>query len=125
MIRFSSPQTRITALYTVAFGIVLVLVAASMQWAIARSADDKVLHELDSSSHVIDRIWDLREDQMQAAARPLALDFGFREAVASDDEETVRSALANIAARIDLPNAFVVTYDGRVIGRNPEDDHAY
>jgi diguanylate cyclase (GGDEF)-like protein len=125
MIRFNSLQTRITALYTAAFGVVLILVAASMQWAIARSAEEKVRSELDSSSHVIERIWELRAEEMAAAARPLALDFGFREAVASDDEETVRSALANIASRIDLPNAFVVNYEGRVIGRNPEDDRSY
>src|SRR6478672_9384473 len=125
MIRFASLQTRITALYTVAFGLVLMLVAASMQWAIVRSAQDKVLGELDSSAHVIDRIWELRQDEMSAAARPLALDFGFRGAVATNDEETVRSALANVAARIALPHAFVVTYDGRVIGRNPQDDRAY
>ena len=125
MIRFASLQTRITALYTVAFGLVLILVAASMQWAIARSAEDKVLRELDSSAHVIDRIWELRQDEMSAAARPLALDFGFRGAVATNDEETVRSALANVAARISLPHAFVVTYDGRVIGRLPQDDRAY
>ena len=125
MIRFTSLQTRITALYTAAFGVVLILVAASMQWAIARSAEDKVLRELDSSAHVIDRIWELRQDQMTAAARPLALDFGFREAVATNDEETVRSALANIASRIAVPHAFVVTYDGRVVGRGPQDDRAY
>jgi diguanylate cyclase (GGDEF)-like protein len=122
---FVSLQSRITALYTAAFGIVLVLVAGSMNWAIARSAEDKVLQELDSSAHVIDRIWEMRDEQMRAAARPLALDFGFREAVATNDEETLRSALANIASRISLPNVFVVTYDGRVIGRNPDQDRAY
>jgi hypothetical protein len=122
---FGSLQARITALYTAAFGAVLVLVALSMNWAIAQSAEDKVLSELDSSSHVIDRIWELREQQMSAAARPLALDFGFREAVASNDEETLRSALANIGSRISLPSVFVVTYDGRIIARNPENDRAY
>jgi diguanylate cyclase (GGDEF)-like protein len=122
---FGSLQARITALYTAAFGAVLILVALSMNWAIARSAEDKVLSELDSSSHVIDRIWELREQQMSAAARPLALDFGFREAVSSNDEETLRSALANIGSRISVPSVFVVTYDGRVIARNPENDRAY
>ncbi|MBO9578887.1 MAG: urease subunit alpha, partial [Microbacteriaceae bacterium] len=32
------------------------------------------------------------------------------------DDATIRSALANIANRIDLPNAFVVKYDGRIVG---------
>jgi hypothetical protein len=123
--RIDSLQSRITALYTAAFGIVLMLIAASMQWAIADSAEEKVLSELASSSQVIDRIWDLREEEMRAAARPLALDFGFRGAVATNDVETLRSALANIASRIDLPNAFVVTYEGSVIGRNADDDRAY
>jgi hypothetical protein len=123
--RFRSLQSRITALYSATFGLVMLLVAITMQWAIADSAEDKVSSELVSSAAVIDRIWTMRSSELESVARPLALDFGFREAVATDDDETIRSALANIASRIDLPNAFVVKYDGRVVAMQPGQDRAY
>jgi diguanylate cyclase (GGDEF)-like protein len=125
MIRFRSLQLRITALYSATFGLVMLLVAVSLQWAIASSADHKVRSELASSSKVIDRIWSMRTQELESVARPLALDFGFREAVATDDDATIRSALINIAARIDLPNAFIVKYDGRVVGMTPDQDSPY
>jgi diguanylate cyclase (GGDEF)-like protein len=123
--RFRSLQSRITALYSATFGLVMILVAIAMQWAITDSAEQKVRSELVSSAAVIDRIWAMRSNELESVARPLALDFGFREAVATDDDETIRSALANIASRIDLPNAFVVRYDGRVVGMRSREDSAY
>jgi len=125
MIRFRSLQTRITALYSATFGLVMLLVAVSLQWAIASSAEQQVRQQLASSSKVIDRIWSMRTRELESVAGPLALDFGFREAVATDDDATIRSALANIAARIDLPNAFIVKYDGRVVGLTPDQDSPY
>lgn len=122
MMRFRSLQTRITALYSAAFGLAMVLVALAMQWAIASNAERKVRSELNSSAAVIDRIWSMQRQELESVARPVALDFGFREAVASDDDATIRTALANVASRIDVPRAFVVKYDGRVIGMTPERD---
>ncbi len=122
MIRFHSLQSRITALYLAAFGLAMVLVAVGMQVAIARSADDKVRSELNSSARVINRIWSMRGQELESVAHPLALDFGFREAVATDDDATIRSALHNITTRIDVSDAFVVKYDGRIVGMRPEED---
>jgi nitrogen fixation/metabolism regulation signal transduction histidine kinase len=121
MIRFHSLQSRITALYLAAFGLAMILVAVGMQVAISRSAEEKVRTELASSARVINRIWSMRGQELESVARPLALDFGFREAVATDDDATIRSALYNITTRIDVSNAFVVKYDGRIVGMSPEE----
>ena len=125
MIRFKSLQSRITALYLAAFGLAMILVAVGMQVAISRSAEEKVRSELSSSARVINRIWSMHDQELESVARPLALDFGFREAVATDDDETIRSALYNITTRIDVSNAFVVKYDGRIVGMSPEEDSDY
>ena len=125
MIRFKSLQSRITALYSAAFGLAMILVAVGMQTAISRSAEEKVRSELDSSARVINQIWSMHDQELESVASPLALDFGFREAVATDDDETIRSALYNITTRIDVSNAFVVKYDGRIVGMSPEEDSAY
>ena len=125
MIRFKSLQSRITALYSAAFGLAMILVAVGMQVAISRSAEEKVRSELNSSAQVINRIWSMHDQELEGVARPLALDFGFREAVATNDDATIRSALYNIASRIDVSNAFVVRYDGRIVGMSPVEDADY
>jgi diguanylate cyclase (GGDEF)-like protein len=125
VIHFRSLQSRITALYLAAFGLAMVLVAVGMQVAISRAAEDKVRSELASSARVIDRIWSMQGKELESVARPLALDFGFRGAVATDDDATIRSALYNITTRIDVSNAFVVKYDGRIVGMSPEEDSGY
>ena len=60
MIRFRSLQSRVTALYSATFGVVMLLVAVAMQGAISNSADDKVRSELAASAEVIDTIWSMR-----------------------------------------------------------------
>jgi len=69
LVRFRSLQSRITALYSATFGLVMILVAVVMQWAIADSAEDKVRSELVSSAAVIDRIWAMRGTEMESVAR--------------------------------------------------------
>jgi hypothetical protein len=54
----------------------------------------------------------LRSQQMQEGAALLSRDFGFREAVASKDAATIRSALANLAGRLGADRAFIVGLDG-------------
>ena len=83
MFRFRSLQSRMTTLYTATFGIVMLLVALSMQWVVEQQAEQKVRSELSASASTIDRIWSLQQRELESVAEPLAHDFGFREAVAS------------------------------------------
>ena len=124
MIRFTSLRARISVLYSATIGAALLFIALAMQLAISRNAEQQVRAELAASSTVIDNVWTMRLDQLRNAANPLAQDFGFREAVASQDEATMRSALQNVAARLHASHAFIVRYDGRVIGLTPDQDTA-
>jgi diguanylate cyclase (GGDEF)-like protein len=124
MFKFSSLRTRMTALYSVTFGVALLFISVGIYWAISTNAESNVRAELASSSKVIDRVWSMRTQQLRDAAAPLAQDFGFRGAVASDDDETMRSALQNMASRLNSPNAFIVKYDGRVVGLDQAQDAA-
>jgi len=49
------------------------------------------------------------------AAQAVAADYGFREAVAAHDTETLRSALENSGARIGAALVVLTSLDGRVI----------
>ena len=60
------------------------------------------------------------QQELQGAAQLLARDFGFRAAVATNDNATMQSALDNVAARLRVKNAFIVSLDGSLHGiRDP------
>lgn len=56
-----------------------------------------------------------RAMQLASSVEILVADFGFREAVATGDEDTIRSALANHSGRVKADLARLITRDGKVI----------
>lgn len=123
MIRFNRLQTRLTVLYMGLFGIALIVVAIAVVTAVTSSARRVVRDELSASGHVYDQIWAGRSEQLRQGAAVLAQDFGFREAVATNDEATIRSALDNLRARQKVAGAMIVGVDGYVTaaGLNPDE----
>lgn len=112
---FRRLSTELTVIYAGLFVAVMVMIGAAVFFAVAANSDRAVRAEMASSSAVFDQLWALREKQLSDTANVLARDFGFREAVATGDEETILSALDNIQARFDLDTAFIVSPDGRVV----------
>ena len=99
-------------LYAVLLGAALLLVSLFVHSAVVGNAERLVRQELEASATVFDRIWDLRSRQLHDTASVLSRDFGFREAVATGDEGTVQSALANLSGRLGLDLALIVGLDG-------------
>ena len=115
MIRFRNLRTRLTVLYAGLFGLALMLVALAVSTAITASARGVVRGELTASGAVYDQLWSSRSAQLEQGAAVLAQDFGFREAVATNDEPTVRSALENLSARQGVDGALLLGIDGHAI----------
>lgn len=67
---------------------------------IASNARTQIAHELDVGERVWLRVLSQNIDKLQLGASVLAADFGFRSAVSSGDQETIRSALDNHGSRI-------------------------
>ena len=111
---FRRLQTKLTVLYMGLFGVALLLVAVAVVTAVTNSAQGVVRNELSASGAVYGQIWDARSDQLRQGASILAQDYGFREAVATNDEATVRSALDNLRARQKVDGAMIVGVDGYV-----------
>lgn len=111
---FRRLRTKLTVLYAGLFGASLLLVAVAVYAAVASNAERQVRGELQASGTVFDRIWALRKQQLEDGAVLLSRDFGFREAVATGDEATIRSALTNLSGRLGADAAFIVGVDGRV-----------
>jgi len=78
------------------FAVAMVLVAAALSSVVAETTARQVQRELLSSGAVYDRLWQQRARTLGGAGQMLARDFGFREAVATGDEATMRSALEGI-----------------------------
>src|SRR6185312_4800839 len=116
---FRRLRTKLTVLYAGLFGAALILVSLVVYASIAANARGVVRDELIASGTVFDRVWTLRADELHSSASLLSRDFGFREAVASRDEATIRSALENLRVRLDIDMAFIIGVDGHVTGADP------
>ncbi len=114
--RFRHLRTRLAVLYAGLFAVTLFALAVAVQVVVSRNAAQAVRAELVATGTVFDRLWALRSDQLGDGAAVLARDFGFREAVATGDAATTRSALDNLKARLGLHTAFIVDLDGGVVG---------
>jgi diguanylate cyclase (GGDEF)-like protein len=97
---------------------VLVLLEAgtliSVHFAGQQTLRRGVAHELQVGVNVLNRTLDDRARQLSDSLRVLALDFAFREAIASADIPTVTSVLANHGSRIASDTVLLVNLDGIV-----------
>ncbi|HKO02092.1 MAG TPA: EAL domain-containing protein [Thermoanaerobaculia bacterium] len=109
---------------------VLVLLEAgtliSLHVAGQRTLRQSIAEELRVGGRILDRILDTRARQLSDFLRVLALDFAFREAIASGDLPTITSALTNSRTRIDADAVVLIDLDrkvtadtlgGRLVGR--------
>src|SRR5215217_6420785 len=116
---FRSLSARLTVQFALLFAGAMLAVSIALSTFIAGSASREVESQLQSSGAVYDRLWQQRSHELQNAAQLLARDFGFRAAVATGDEPTMRSALSNAASRLKVRTAFIVAADGRLTGIDP------
>jgi diguanylate cyclase (GGDEF)-like protein len=116
---FRSLSARLTVQFALLFAAAMLAVSAALYTFIAGSASREVESQLQSSGAVYDRLWQQRARELQNAAQLLSRDFGFRAAVATGDEATMRSALGNAAQRLKVRTAFIVTADGKVSAIDP------
>lgn len=113
---FNRLITKLTILYAGLFGVAMLAVAGLVYAMVSESAARSVRAELQANAAVFDRVWDLRARQLGDSADILSRDFGFREAVATQDAPTIQSALDNLRDRLQLDRAFMMTLDGDITG---------
>jgi diguanylate cyclase (GGDEF)-like protein len=98
-------------LLVLVMGMVLALVRTGSQRIVANQAR----HELAIGVGEFERLLDQNQRQLETAASVLSADFAFREAVATQDQATVRSVIANHGRRIHAQVMMVAGTDGRMI----------
>ncbi|MEH6696514.1 MAG: EAL domain-containing protein [Hyphomonas sp.] len=112
---FRHLKTKLTFAYGGLLGLILLAVAGLVLASVARSAEANVRAELQATASVYERLWQINESQLADNAEIMARDFGFREAVATEDADTIASALENLRNRLGLARAFLVFEDGRAL----------
>ena len=88
-------------------------------FAVMRTVERDVNHRAHESLHigaaVVDEYLTGRGEQLRTSVEVLAADFGLKEAVATGDEETIRSVLQNHSLRVEADIALILDIDGRAI----------
>lgn len=119
---FRHLRTRLTVLYAGLFVAALAAIAVAVYAAAAAHVERTGRDQLAASGIVFDRLLETRTEALRDEAQLQARDFGFQTAFATGDSATVRSSLANLAARLNLTMAFVVDPQGRATGHDPAQD---
>ena len=92
--------------------LLLILIQTVGFWIVQGAVERYVREDIQHSISVSERVWNKliiqNHQQLEEGAELLASDFGFRSAVASQDENTIASALVNSSHRIGASVAILV-----------------
>lgn len=121
--RPTSLHARIAMLFVLLILVVQGAGFAVIHSVIASNARATVKDELAVTQRVFDQVLRSNREKLVQAAGITAADFGFRKAVASNNRETIESALSNQADRIHASIAMLVSLDGVMLAnsRSPEE----
>ncbi len=110
----TSFQARIASVLILLLLVVVGALYFAVQAATTASIRTQAREQLDVGTGVFGQLLDVHARQLRDAVQVLTSDFGFREAVASGDEATIRSALLNHGARINAGVVMMFDMDGKL-----------
>ncbi|MCB2107269.1 MAG: EAL domain-containing protein [Rhodobacteraceae bacterium] len=112
---FKTFQARIAVFFTALFIAVQVIAFISVRNAILANINGQSRDQLARAA----RFFETRIDETSATlagwSTVLASDFGFRQAVATDDRATIVSAVNNLGARMNADRVLLISLDQRVL----------
>jgi len=108
-------RTRIAVTFVVLLAAVLAAALGSVSVINDASAKREGTRQLDVGSSVFSRLMESDRSQLTQAAQAVAADYGFREAVAAHDTDTLASALQNSGERIGAALVVLMSLNGEVI----------
>ncbi len=105
-------ESKIVALFITLIVVVQLAGFVAIRTAIDRNARSAISEELVIGERVFTRLLDQNAQKLTQGARLLASDFGFRQAIGTDDRDTIASVLANHGARIGASMGMLIGTDG-------------
>lgn len=114
-LRVTSLESRIVVFFAVLLMSVQLAGFFAIRYAIERSARSNLREELNVGVRVFKRLLEQNSQQLVEATSVLTYDFGFREAVNSQDRDTILSALSNHSARIKANGMALISLQNIVV----------
>ena len=108
-------QDRIVIFFVVLLAVVQLASFYLIRYTVEQTAQNSLREEMRTSARVFRRLLDQTSQQLVEATSVLTYDFGFREAIATRERDTILSALRNHAARIRASGMAVIGLDGMVV----------
>src|SRR5450830_314920 len=113
-VRWYRLENRIVALFIILILLVQLAGFVAIRQAIDQNARAAIREEMVIGERVFLRLLDQNADKLTQGARLLASDYGFRQAIGTDDRETITSVLANHGARIGSTLSMLIGTDQSV-----------
>jgi diguanylate cyclase (GGDEF)-like protein len=110
-----SLRTRIAVTFLLLLAAVLAAALGAVSATNRSNAEREVQRQLDVGTSVFSRLLESNRRQLTQAAQAVASDYGFREAVATRDTDTLVSVLENSGKRIGAAMVVLTSLDGDVI----------
>lgn len=114
-ILFRSLRTKLILVMLLLLSLLAIATGLATLSSIKRDSEEQARQLLTVSGKVLREALDNRANQLSASVQILAADFGFRRAVATAEQETIESVLANHGGRIDASLMLLLSTDGRLL----------
>ena len=108
-------RTRIAVTFLALLSAVLAAALGAVSAANRGNAQREVVRQLDVGASVFARLMESNRRQLTQAEQAVATDYGFRDAVAARDPDTLASALENAGERIGADRVVLTSLSGAVI----------
>ena len=119
-IKLRSLQSRIVILFMALIIVVQLIGFIATQASISQNSRVAVQAQLEVGERIFHRLLKQNAENLGQGASLLATDFGFRQALATNDQPTIVSALANHRARIGANVALLYGADGKRRGADSD-----
>src|ERR1700684_2423958 len=110
-----SLRTRIAVTFLLLLAAVLAAALGAVSATNRANAEREVQRQLDVGVSVFSRLLESNRRQLTQAAQAVAADYGFREAVATRDTDTLVSVLENSGKRIGAAMVVLTSLNGEVM----------
>jgi len=112
---FSSLRSQLTLLLVALLVLLALVTGYATLNTMRQDSEQQARQILKVATNVFRQTLQVRSDQLTDSVRLLATDFGFRQAVATAEQNTIQSVLENHGARINANLALLFALDGRLL----------
>lgn len=110
-------KTQITWLSTSLILLTVIFLTISNWFRFADYAEAQIEQKIDVAQNVLNQTLRLQEQVLITTASVLAADFGFKQAVATEDKQTIKSVLLNHGKRINADLMLILDLEGNLLTR--------